>query len=85
MMRGDLDRAEGMHLKDLAVEEELGRKKEMAKAYVYLGAVAYKRRDVGDVRKQWGSARDLYAEIGMLQEGEKIQGWLDKLPRAAAE
>ena len=35
--------------------------------------------------KLWTEARDLFAQIGMPQTVEKVQGWLDGLPDAGQD
>ncbi|MGH6887182.1 MAG: tetratricopeptide repeat protein, partial [Geminicoccales bacterium] len=79
-MRGELDRAEEMCKKALAINEKLGRQEGMANQYGNLGGIAKDRGDIGRARKLWTQARDLFAKIGMPHQVETAQGWLDELP-----
>ncbi|MGD2110971.1 MAG: tetratricopeptide repeat protein, partial [Phycisphaerae bacterium] len=77
--RGDLDQAEKMHRKSLAIEEKLGRLEGMAIQYGNLGTVYEQRGDVATAREYWTKARDLFEQIGIPHEVEKVQAWLDEL------
>lgn len=77
--RGDLDRAEEMHLKSLEIDEELGRKEGIATTYGNLGIIAEEREDAVKARELWTKSRDLYEEIGLPHVAEDVQGWLDRL------
>ena len=78
--RGELDRAEEMYQKALAINEKLGRQEGIAIQYANLGLVADARGELDRAREQWTKARDLYAKIGMPHEVKQVQGWLDELP-----
>ena len=81
LTRGELDRAEEMHKKSLAIEEKLGRLEGMASDYGNLGSVALLRGDLAGAQKLWTKARDLFAKVGMPDMVNEMQGWLDELPK----
>jgi len=71
--RGELDKAEEMHLKSLAIAEKLSLKEQMAANYSNLGAVYKEREDNKKAREYWEKALTLYKIIGMKPEVEKTQ------------
>jgi tetratricopeptide (TPR) repeat protein len=79
--RGDLDRAEEMHKKSLEIDTKLGRLEGMANQYGNLGIVYETRGDLKTARELWTTARDLFQRLGALHMVEKVQGWIDDLPR----
>ncbi|MGH8471818.1 MAG: tetratricopeptide repeat protein, partial [Gammaproteobacteria bacterium] len=79
--RGELDRAEEMHKKALAIDEKLDRLEGMASTYGNVGSIAKDRGDIARARDLWIQAHDLFAKIGMPHQVERVQGWLDGLPR----
>jgi protein O-GlcNAc transferase len=68
-----------MHRKSLAINEELGRKEGMASDYGNLGWIQQERGKLDQARKLWEQAQDLYAQIGISQSVEQVQGWLNEL------
>ena len=80
LTRGELDQAEEMHRKSLAIEVKLGRLEGMASDYGNLGLIYRKRGDTNKAREYWGKALDLFKKVGMAPEIEKVRGWLDELP-----
>ena len=62
--RGDLDKAEEMHRKALALNEELGRKEGMANAYGNLGNVYETRGDLHKTEEMYRKALALHEELG---------------------
>jgi tetratricopeptide (TPR) repeat protein len=79
--RGDLDQAEEMLKKALAIDEKFGLQEGMAADYGNLGSIAKDRRNFESAREFWSKARELYAKIGIPNEVQKIEGWLDSLPK----
>jgi hypothetical protein len=53
----------------------------MASDYGHLGTVYATRGDLGKARELWTTARDLFQRLGALHMVEKVQGWIDDLPR----
>ena len=80
LTRGDLDQAERMHRKALGIDEKLGRLEGMANQRSNLGTVQQQRGDIARARELWTRARDLYQQIGMPHQVQRVQGWLDDLP-----
>ena len=79
--RGELNRAEEMLKQSLAINEKLGRQEGIAAAYANLGSIAKDRRNFESTREFWSKARELYAKIGIPNQVQKIEGWLDSLPQ----
>jgi tetratricopeptide (TPR) repeat protein len=79
--RGDLDRAEEMFNKLLEIDSKFGYLEGMASDYGNLGNVYATRGDLGKARELWTTARDLFQRLGALHMVEKVQGWIDDLPR----
>ena len=77
--RGDLDKAEEMHLKSLAIEENLGRQEGMASDYGNLGMVYKERGDTQKARQYWQKALEIFKKVGMKPEIEQTQENLDEL------
>jgi hypothetical protein len=75
-MRGDLDGAEAMHRKSLAIEEELGRKDGMAAEYANLGSISEKRGNMAQACAQWRKALDIYAQMGVTADVQDIEALL---------
>ena len=48
--------------------------------YCNLGSVYRTRGDTAKTRQHWTKARDLYKSIGMTDQAQGVQGWLDILP-----
>ena len=63
-MREDLDRAEEMYRKALALSEELGHKEGMASLCLNLGALYEGKGDMAAACAYLRKARDLWHEIG---------------------
>lgn len=78
--RGDLDGAEQMHRKALAINEKLGRLEGMANAYANLGCIMHDREDMKRARALWLQSRNLFAKLGAQQQLKKVQGCIDSLP-----
>lgn len=79
--RGLLDKAEEMHKKSLEIEKKLGLLEGMANQYGNLGLIYEERGDIEKAREYWEKALDLYKKIGMKPETERVQGWIDELPK----
>jgi len=77
--RGDLDRAEEMHRKSLAIEEKLGRIEGMASDYANLGSVYKKRGDQAKAHEYWQLAKETYAKAQMPHMAKKMQDLIDGL------
>lgn len=80
LTRGGLTQAEAMYRQALAIDEELGRREGMAIQHANLGAIFRQRGDLDQARTHWEKARDLFAQIGMQPELEKVEGLLRNLP-----
>lgn len=79
--RGDLDAAEDFYKKSLALNEALGRKEGMANQYGNLGGIALTRGDLPAAEAYWRKSLALYEQIGAAPMIERVQGWLDDLPK----
>ena len=75
--RGDLDEAEAMIRKALAINEKLGRREGMADNYGNLGLNYEARGDLDQAVTHWTKSHDLYAKIGIPKMVEKVKGWID--------
>lgn len=75
--RGDLDRAKEMHRKSLALNETLGRKQGIASAYTNLGIISEEQGDAKEAIAFWVNARELFAAVGMRNEIEKLDLWIN--------
>ena len=62
-----------MHKKALALDEALGRKEGMARAYGNLGLVYATRGGLADACSYWNKALNLYREVGMKREIAEIE------------
>jgi Tfp pilus assembly protein PilF len=78
--RGELDKAEQMYRKALAINEALGSKEGMAGDYANLGIVYFTRGDLDQAEALWKKSLLLYQEMGH-PNAKMIQQWLDKLAR----
>ena len=76
--RGDLEEAEELYRKSLALERELGRKQGMASDYGNLGNLHKTRANMDFVYENQIKAKNLFAEIGSAGTVEKIAGWMDE-------
>ena len=65
--RGDLDQAEAMHRKSLAIEEKLGRLKGMAIAYGNLGIVYQTRGDLDQAEPMYRKSLAINEKLGHLE------------------
>lgn len=75
--RGDLEEAEAMYRKALAINESLGSKEGTARDYGNLGIVFKTRNDLDEAREAWAESVRLYEEIGAHHMAEEVQAWLD--------
>jgi len=66
--RGELDGAEKMHKKALAIDEKLGRLEEMASDYNNLGLIYQTRGELDEAEKMYKKALAIHERLG-LQEG----------------
>lgn len=71
--RGDLDGAEEMQLKALALNEGLGRKEGMAIGYGNLGNIYRIRGDVPRAREHYEKALALFEQIGARPQIEQTR------------
>ncbi len=62
--RGDLDKAEEMHLKSLEIEKKLGRPEGMANQYGNLGVVYYTRGDLDKAEAMYQKSLELNEKLG---------------------
>jgi Flp pilus assembly protein TadD len=76
--RGDLDGAEAMYRKSLAIEEKLGRLEGMASQYGNLGILHELRGEMEPALQLWRKSRDLFARIGIKPMVDRVQGWIDE-------
>ena len=84
-MRGDLERAEKLFRMSLEINEKLGRQEGTALQTGNLGLIAKLRGDLERARGLWTTARDQYAEIGVMHRVKQLQEWLDGLPKPIAD
>ncbi|MGF1619631.1 MAG: tetratricopeptide repeat protein [Rhodomicrobiaceae bacterium] len=75
-IRGDLGQAEAMYKKGLAIEEALRRKGGIANAYGNLGDLYAEKGNIVQACAHWRKARDLFTQIGMKPQLEKVEGSL---------
>ena len=80
--RGDLDEAEAMLKKSLAIEEALGRKEGMASDYGNLGLIYQTRGDLDQAEAMLKKSLGLFQEIGAAPQMELVQGWLEELRKS---
>ncbi|MEM6654984.1 MAG: tetratricopeptide repeat protein [Planctomycetota bacterium] len=83
--RDDLDLAEEMYELCLVINKELGCKEGMAVALCNLGSISMRQGLYSKMRALWTESRDLYAKIGISDEVERLQTWIDRLPDAEPE
>ncbi len=81
--RGDLDGAEAMYRKSLEIDEKLGRIEGMAKQYGNLGGVMQRRGSLHEASQIWTKSRDLFAKLGAQHMVDKVQGWINELPKGS--
>jgi tetratricopeptide (TPR) repeat protein len=74
--RGDLDRAEDAQLKTLALYGALDDKQGMASAYRNLADIYHGKNDRRRMYEYKCKERDLWREMGLGQEVEKVEQWL---------
>lgn len=67
--------------KRLKIELELGRKAGMASKYANLGSIYEILQDFTKAREYWEKSLKLYQQVGMPPMIEKVQSWLDGLPK----
>ncbi len=65
--RGDLDEAERMHRKSLAIEEKLGRQEGMASDYGNLGLIYRTRGDLDEAERMLRRALEINEKLGRLE------------------
>ena len=51
----------------------------MAAAYTNLGNIYWARGDLDRAEEMYRKALDLYRQVGMARDIEKVQSWLDEL------
>jgi tetratricopeptide (TPR) repeat protein len=74
--RGDLDAAEEMLKKALAIYEALGLKQRIASQYGNLGLIYRARGDLDAACASWRRALALFSEIGARPQVEQMKGRL---------
>lgn len=84
-MRGDLDGAESMYREALEINESLGRIRGMASNYANLGNILRTRGDGNRAQIAWSKSRDLYARFGAKHREERVQRWIDRLPKLGGD
>ncbi len=71
--RGELPKAEEIHLKALKLEEELGHKKGMAITYGSLGSIYAARKNKSRMCECWRKERDLWREMGLTDKAAEAE------------
>ncbi len=84
-MRGELDRAEEMHKKALAIDEKLGRQEGMASCYSDLGLTYQIRGELDRAEEMYQKALALFKAVGAAPQVKQVQALLDSLKEAGAE
>ncbi|MDX9911521.1 MAG: tetratricopeptide repeat protein [Phycisphaerales bacterium] len=79
--RENLSGAEDYLKRSLAIHESLGHKEGMANQFGNLGVIDETRGNLNAAREKWMRSRDLFREIGMSHMVERVQRWLDELPK----
>ena len=77
-IRGDLDKAEEMCRKSLAIEERLGRLEGMAADYGNLGDIYKTRGDLGRAEEMYRTSLEIFQRLGSSR-AEQIKQSLVKL------
>ena len=77
--KGDLDKAEEMHLKSLEIDKKLGRLEGMAIDYANLGLIYKQRGDIGKARVYREKAVGLYKKIGIPHMVENVEGLIEEI------
>jgi hypothetical protein len=75
----------GMYRGALAIHEQLGDSADISADYCNLGIIADQRGETALARKLWTKARDKLTELGLFEEVEKVQRWIDKLQIEVAD
>ncbi|MEO1280168.1 MAG: tetratricopeptide repeat protein [Pseudomonadota bacterium] len=75
--RGDLDEAEDYYKRALAINEEIGRKEGIAYQLINLSILYESKGDMEAACASWRRGRDLYAEIGIIHNADRLQNWID--------
>ncbi len=79
--RGELDEAEALHRKSLALDEELGRKEGMASDYNNLGLIYQDRGELDEAEAMFRKALILFQQVGANPEVELVQRNLKALEK----
>ena len=77
---GDLDEAERLLRRWLAISGPEAQIADTAVAYGNLGIVMKTRGDLDGAREVWTKSRDLFARLGAHHMADRVQGSIDKLP-----
>jgi tetratricopeptide (TPR) repeat protein len=77
---GELDEAERLLHRWLALSGPDAQTGDTAPAYGNLGLIYRTRGDLAEARKLWTQSGDLYAKIGMPDMVKRVQALLDELP-----
>ena len=77
--RGDLDRAEEMYRKALALNESLGRKEGMASLYGNLGNLYLTRGDLDRAEEMYANSLELFRQVGAKPKIEQVERMLAEL------
>ena len=80
-IRGDLDKAEAMYRKSLAINKELGRRGGMANQYARLGIVYKTRGDLDIAEEMYGKSLELFTSISSKPMIETLESLIDALKR----
>jgi hypothetical protein len=62
-----------MHLKSLALYEELGGKEGMAITYGNLGIIHQQKNDTARMCECWRKARDLWREMALMDKAAEVE------------
>jgi len=80
--RGEIDRAEEMHKKSLAIDEKLGRQEGMANHYGNLGNVYKTRGDLDRAEEMYRKAPALFKAVGATPSVKQVETLLDALNKS---
>ncbi len=73
MLRGDLQKAEEMYKKSLAIHKRLANKEGIAVNFMNLGEVCKQRGDIEMTKGYWEKGLGLYNKIGMPHMVKKVE------------
>ena len=77
----EFDKADETLKELLEIDKQAGHKEAIASDYRHLGLIHRSKGDFGKARQCWEKALALYKEMGMEPDVEKVQRWIDELPK----